>query len=165
MPCMNCTSAGEAGGSVALVVGGRVRVGFPGAPGWTTTGVAGSACCAQRPEEKALASLLADTSTAEHAATLSTTRISQVHLTYRGLMCRKYLTIVGLPYHIQGKLHIRLRPILLAIGSKAPPDHSIISDARNPSRRHGKGVRKPISARNPQRTLDEYIRFDISWSL
>jgi len=39
---MNCASAAEAGGSVALVVEGRVRVGFPGAPGWTTTGVAGA---------------------------------------------------------------------------------------------------------------------------
>src|SRR5262249_10397609 len=96
MPCMNCTSAGEAGGSVPLTVGGRVRVGFPGAPGWTTTGGAGSVwCCAQRPKEKALASVLADTSTPEHAATLNTTRIPQVNLTWRGLTCRKYLTIVG----------------------------------------------------------------------
>ena len=42
--CMNCTSAGETGGRVALVVLGRVRVGFPGAPGWTTTGVDGAVC-------------------------------------------------------------------------------------------------------------------------
>ncbi|HEU0179715.1 MAG TPA: hypothetical protein VFV58_36250 [Blastocatellia bacterium] len=44
---MNCTSAGEAGGSAPLVVEGRTVVGFPGAPGWTTTGAAGSVCCAQ----------------------------------------------------------------------------------------------------------------------
>jgi len=44
---MNRTSAAERGGSVALVDGGSVRVGSPGAPGCTTTGVAGSACCAQ----------------------------------------------------------------------------------------------------------------------
>src|SRR5262245_56808596 len=80
MPCMNCTSATEAGGSVPFIVGGRVRVGFPGAPGWTTTGAGGSACCAQRPEEKPLAGLLADTSMAEHAATPNTTRNPQVHL-------------------------------------------------------------------------------------
>jgi len=39
MPCMNCTSAAELGGSVALVEGGNVLVGWPGAPGWTTIGV------------------------------------------------------------------------------------------------------------------------------
>jgi hypothetical protein len=44
---MNCTSAGEDGGNVALVDGGKVFVGWPGAPGWTTTGVLGSACCAK----------------------------------------------------------------------------------------------------------------------
>jgi len=44
---MNCTSAGEYGGNVARVEGGSARVGWPGAPGWTTTGVAGSACCAE----------------------------------------------------------------------------------------------------------------------
>src|ERR1044072_203405 len=47
MPCMNCTSAGEGGGSVALVEDGSVRVGSPGAPGCTTTGPEESACCAQ----------------------------------------------------------------------------------------------------------------------
>jgi hypothetical protein len=48
IPCMNSTSFGERGGSRALVDGGRVRVGWPGAPGCTTTGGAGeSACCAQ----------------------------------------------------------------------------------------------------------------------
>jgi hypothetical protein len=33
MPCMNSTSACERGGSVALVEGGNVLLGFPGAPG------------------------------------------------------------------------------------------------------------------------------------
>jgi hypothetical protein len=51
IPCMNCTSAGERDGSVALVDGGSVRVGWPGAPGCTTTGLAGSACCAQTGSE------------------------------------------------------------------------------------------------------------------
>ena len=41
MFCMNRVSAGECGGNVARVEGGSVRVGWPGAPGWTTTGV----CC------------------------------------------------------------------------------------------------------------------------
>lgn len=31
---------------MALVEDGSVRVGWPGAPGWTTIGVEGSACCA-----------------------------------------------------------------------------------------------------------------------
>jgi len=43
MFCMNCVSAGECGGKVARVVDGSVRVGWPGAPGWTITGVS----CAQ----------------------------------------------------------------------------------------------------------------------
>jgi hypothetical protein len=47
MSCMNFTSAGECGGNVARVEEGSVRVGWPGAPGWTTIGVAGSACCAE----------------------------------------------------------------------------------------------------------------------
>ena len=42
IPCINCTSFGEPGGSVALVDGGKVRVGLPGAPGCTTT----AGCCA-----------------------------------------------------------------------------------------------------------------------
>src|ERR1043165_2607702 len=42
MFCMNCVSAGECGGNVARVDEGSSRVGWPGAPGWTTTGV----CCA-----------------------------------------------------------------------------------------------------------------------
>jgi len=42
---MNFTSAGETGINVTLVEDGRVLVGWPGAPGWTTTGEGGSACC------------------------------------------------------------------------------------------------------------------------
>src|SRR5688572_6500006 len=45
MSCMNCTSAGEGGGSFARVDEGSVFVGLPGAPGWTTTGLFGSTCC------------------------------------------------------------------------------------------------------------------------
>jgi hypothetical protein len=40
---MNSTSFGELGGSFALVEEGSTRVGSPGAPGWTTTGIS---CCA-----------------------------------------------------------------------------------------------------------------------
>jgi len=49
---MNSTSFGERGGKVALVDGGRVRVGWPGAPGCTTTGVAGPDCCALTGNDK-----------------------------------------------------------------------------------------------------------------
>src|SRR5687768_6069613 len=52
IPCINSTSFGERGGSIALVEGGSVRVGWPGAPGWTITGFAGSACCAKVVIEK-----------------------------------------------------------------------------------------------------------------
>src|SRR6266853_2648851 len=52
MPCMNSTSACDRGGSVGLVDGGSVRLGLPGAPGCTTTGFAGSVCCAHLAGEK-----------------------------------------------------------------------------------------------------------------
>src|SRR5258708_37371059 len=52
MPCMNSTAGCERGGSLALVDGGRVLLGFPGAPGCTTTGVAGSVCCDHIAEQK-----------------------------------------------------------------------------------------------------------------
>src|SRR5262245_56681826 len=94
MPCMNCTSSGEAGGGMPLVVGGRVRDGFPGAPGWTTTGVAGSGCCAQTLKEDKLARAPAAASAHENAAMLNRSRIPQVHLVERGLTCHKFLIIV-----------------------------------------------------------------------
>ncbi len=48
IPCMNSTSFFERGGKVALVDGGSIRDGWPGAPGWTiTSGGVESACCAQ----------------------------------------------------------------------------------------------------------------------
>lgn len=77
MPCMNCTSAGEAGGSVALVVEGRVRVGLPGAPGWTTTGDGGEVCCAQTRKGTKLPRVIAAASTHEHTETLNA--VSHVH--------------------------------------------------------------------------------------
>src|SRR6202035_1702276 len=52
MPCMNSTSACERGGRVALVDGGSVLLGWPGAPGCTTTGLGGSVCCADIVYEK-----------------------------------------------------------------------------------------------------------------
>src|ERR1700693_689550 len=52
MPCMNSTSACDRGGSVALVDGGSVLLGLPGAPGCTTTGLPGSVCQALITEEK-----------------------------------------------------------------------------------------------------------------
>src|SRR5215469_12991480 len=110
MPCMNCTSAGDAGGSLPLVVDGRVFVGLPGAPGWTTTGGFESACGAKGAKENALASEVPDISMPAHVATLNTTRIPWLVLLYRDRACRKYLTIVGLTIsrrelHIQRGLH------------------------------------------------------------
>ena len=52
IPCMNCTSAGEVGGSVARVDGGNCLVGWPGAPGCTTTGPGEEDCCAWTSENK-----------------------------------------------------------------------------------------------------------------
>src|SRR5262245_15223694 len=93
---MNCVSAGETGGSAPFVVGGRTRVGFPGAPGWTTTGDAGAACCAQTLKEGKLARALVATSAHKHAAKLNTTRISHGRPTWRGLTLRMRLIIVSL---------------------------------------------------------------------
>ena len=44
MPCMNSMSACDRGGSVGLVVGGRLLLGSPGAPGWTTAGNCSGVC-------------------------------------------------------------------------------------------------------------------------
>src|SRR5689334_22641301 len=73
IPCMNCTSAGEAGGSVALDAVGRVRVGFPGAPGWTPTGVDGAVCCAETREDNQPAREHITANTQEHTAPHDTT--------------------------------------------------------------------------------------------
>src|SRR5271168_4120253 len=60
MPCMNSASACDCGGKAALVEGGSVLLGFPGAPGCTTTGGgAESACCALAPMENKPARALA----------------------------------------------------------------------------------------------------------
>src|SRR5882724_4431055 len=63
MPCIKATSAGERCGSVAWVEGGRVLLGFPGAPGCTTTGVfAESVCCACAEGKSAISGMQTDTS-------------------------------------------------------------------------------------------------------
>jgi len=51
---MNFTSASDTGGSWALVVGGNVLLGWPGAPGCTTTG-----CWAQTGNENKQTSSMA----------------------------------------------------------------------------------------------------------
>ena len=64
MPCMKATSAGERCGRVARVAGGRVLLGCPGAPGWTTTGVlADSVCCACAGNKNEISGTHTDTST------------------------------------------------------------------------------------------------------
>jgi hypothetical protein len=88
MPCMNLMSAAEGSGSVALVVDGRVRVGFPGAPGWTTTG--GALCCAWTATASNLARVPPAAKMHEQAATLNAIRIPKVHLRCGGLTYRKY---------------------------------------------------------------------------
>src|SRR6516165_2677458 len=59
MPCMNSTSATDDGGRTALVEGGSVLVGIPGAPGCTTTGCGGLVCRAWIAEEKKTATKIA----------------------------------------------------------------------------------------------------------
>src|SRR6266481_6246482 len=62
MSRINSPSACDRGGSFALVDGGSVLPGFPGAPGCTTTGFAGSLCCARAVEQKEAAGVLAASS-------------------------------------------------------------------------------------------------------
>jgi hypothetical protein len=70
---MNSTSFAERGGSVALVEGGSLRVGCPGAPGCTTTGGAFEpACRAQTGSDKRHARAQAATSALRDAETLNT---------------------------------------------------------------------------------------------
>src|SRR5260370_18266065 len=52
MSRINSPSACDRGGSFALVDGGSVLLGFPGAPGCTITGLAGSLSCARAVEQK-----------------------------------------------------------------------------------------------------------------
>src|ERR1700741_2089488 len=70
MFCMNCVSAAECGGKVARVDAGKARVGWPGAPGWTTTG----ASCAETDSDKKHVSEAAATSPLRKNATLISVR-------------------------------------------------------------------------------------------
>src|SRR6202161_4304569 len=56
---MNSTSAADRAGRVARVDGGSVLLGAPGALGCTTTGFAGSVCCARAGKEKKTTEMLA----------------------------------------------------------------------------------------------------------
>src|SRR5207302_6835617 len=54
MRCINSASACEKGGSMPAVAGGSVLLGLPAAPGCTTTGLAGSVCCAHATGPKSM---------------------------------------------------------------------------------------------------------------
>jgi hypothetical protein len=86
MPCMKRTSAGERGGTLALVEGGSVRVGWPGAPGCTTTGVIGPACCAQTGSENKPARVLPAISPLCHAETFISDRSLRILLACKVLI-------------------------------------------------------------------------------
>jgi hypothetical protein len=90
---MNCTSAVETGGSFALVFDDKTFVRLPGAPGCTTTGLAGAGFCAQLRKGDKPESALAVESTQKQATTLTTNLSARKCLT-----CRKYLFIVGLAF-------------------------------------------------------------------
>src|ERR1700691_6507440 len=82
MPCVNATSAGERAGSTPFVDGGRILLGFPGAPGCTTTGaVAESVCCARKARERNAAAALAASSTPLSAAHILAARRCDMHAT------------------------------------------------------------------------------------
>src|ERR1700731_2533612 len=70
MSRINSASACDRGGSFALVDGESVLLGFPGAPGCTTTGFAGSLCCARAVERKEAAGVPAASSMAYSTADL-----------------------------------------------------------------------------------------------
>src|SRR6185295_492596 len=75
MCCINSMFLGEAGGNVPVVVGGSVRVGWPGAPGWTTTGPGGGACCALITDVSRTARAPAARSRLRHTFTLPTSHV------------------------------------------------------------------------------------------
>src|SRR5258707_589425 len=62
MSPINPPAACDRGGSFALVDGGSVLLGFPGAPGCTITGLAGSLSCARAVEQKEAAGVPAASS-------------------------------------------------------------------------------------------------------
>src|SRR5580704_7208793 len=92
MPCMKSTSACDRGGSAARVDGGSVLLGFPGAPGCTTTGGgAESVCCAcAAKQKKPVATLAARTASAAHSNTDALAELSpllgrKLHIPRSGL--------------------------------------------------------------------------------
>src|SRR5271154_5632250 len=80
MPCMNSTSACDRAGKTPLVDGGSVLLGFPGAPGCTTTGpAAGFDCCPRTAKESKPAAALDASSTAHTSAETLAVRSSGLH--------------------------------------------------------------------------------------
>src|ERR1700735_791857 len=78
MPCMNSTSACDSGGSVPFVEEGSVLLGFPGAPGCTTTGpVAEPPPCCTRAAAKTKP--LAEHASAKASPVNAHTQISNPH--------------------------------------------------------------------------------------
>src|SRR5215470_8461115 len=70
---MKATSAGDFGGTAALVEGGRVLLGCPGAPGCTTTGPTASLPCGLTPPRPSSVANIA-----VHAAAQSQIRLRQL---------------------------------------------------------------------------------------
>src|SRR5580700_3261275 len=94
---MNATSAGDCGGRVARVDDGSILLGAPGAPGCTTTGFAGSVCCARATGPKKTAK----TPAANHARTT-------IPAAEPGLGSRRKRT--GLQLGIKGRVFIWTKP-------------------------------------------------------
>jgi hypothetical protein len=118
MPCMNCTSAVESGGSVALVEAGSVRVGWPGAPGCTTTGVVGSACCAQTGSENKPKRILPAISQLGHAETFITDRELTLTLSLKSFELTCMVKNCGGPlYHKAALGSLGFRPAICAVSS------------------------------------------------
>src|SRR6266568_2086398 len=110
MPCINSTFFGEAGGSVALVDGDRVRVGSPGAPGCTTIGAAGSACCAQTGSESEAARVLATIRPPRHTATISADLRLGLPLRRRDFIGLESQSLNASPYHTAAPWSPAVRP-------------------------------------------------------
>src|SRR5260370_23840588 len=114
MPCTNSTSDCDRGGSVALVDGGSVLLGLPGAPGCTTTGVAGPVCCILAGEEK------------KPVGAPAASSMPAVTLTISGNPCRIRARATGqLPFgstlNIICRVFHRCRSILFGCGTDVNP--------------------------------------------
>jgi hypothetical protein len=112
IPCMNSISACDGRGNVALVDAGSFLLGCPGAPGWTTTGVAAFAACARAEEDKKHEQILSATRNPEsngHPFPLRCLRLRQIPQDFH---FAGYLNIFGWNFRLDLQEAVFIHPTL-----------------------------------------------------